>query len=313
MSFSSELKEELLTIGLKKYCCCKAELAAFFLSTGFISPKSDNFSLSLKFTSLPPLRRTLLFLKPFSVQHEVLIWENRRKKHFEIVIPSQLKLWQLFNELGLELKKSFWELSPRIYKRECCKRSFLRASFISSGSISLGSNGYHLEIRSESEEFLGAIDKICADWGIKPKFYRGSKKPFLYWKDFETIEEILIKIGVRKALFKMENMKILRSLRGGVNREVNCLTANLSRTISASQKQIGDINFLEKEVGLESLPFALREIAEARKLYPHLSLVDLGKVFEPPLSKSAVYHRLRRIANLAQKIKSKRKEGVKCL
>jgi hypothetical protein len=111
----------------------------------------------------------------------------------------------------------------------------------------------------------------------------------------------------------MENMKILRSLRGGVNREVNCLTANLSRTISASQKQISDIDFLEREIGLESLPFALREIAEARRLYPHLSLIDLGKVFKPPLSKSAVYHRLRRIANLAQKIKNKRKEGVKCL
>jgi hypothetical protein len=313
MSLSSELREELLTIGLNKPCCCKAELAAFFLSTGSISPKGNNFSLLLKFTSLSPLRRVLRFLKPFSVRYEVVIWENGRKKYFEIAIPSQLRLWQLFNEIGLELKEDFWKLSPRIYRRECCRRSFLRASFLAGGSISAGNKGYHLEVRSESEELLRGVESICEDWGCKPGCYRSSVKSFLYWKDFKSIEEILIKMGVRKTLFRMENMKILRSLRSGVNREVNCLTANLSRTALASQKQISDINFVEREVGLDNLPYALREIAEARKSYPHLSLVDLGKVFQPPLSKSAVYHRLRRIRSLAHKIKNIKKEGVGCL
>ncbi len=170
------------------------------------------------------------------------------------------------------------------------------------GSMSLGKHGYHFEIRSEGRSLIEAAQEILNKWGLTANVIEFQGENLLYLKEAAAIEGVLARLGAKKTLFELEEKMVIKELRSQVNRQVNCTTANVKKVVKAVASQVEDIELLEEEIGLENLPPALQEVAVLRKKWPLLSLRELGLKRQPPISKSAVYHRLRRIHKLAQNL-----------
>lgn len=311
MSLSSRLKQELLVRQINGVCCIKAELAAIFQACGYLHLKDKEvLSSHLEFSYPALARRTLRLLAPFKMQTGLLVKEAKVHRSYHIFFPPQPRLWQFFNELGV-LEAWYGEsfFPPRVIKKSCCAASFLRGAFLARGSMSLGKHGYHFEIRSEGKGLIEAVLRVLKKWGLDANVIEFLGENVLYLKGSAAIEKVLARLGAKKVLFELEEKMVIKELRSQVNRQVNCTTANVKKVVRAVASQVEDIELLESEVGLENLPPALREVAALRKKWPLLSVTELGLKRQLPLSKSAVYHRLRRIHQLAQKLE---REGWQC-
>lgn len=164
-------------------------------------------------------------------------------------------------------------------------------------------SSYHLEIASMYEEHCKALVELAGEFHLNARCIERKKGFILYIKEGEKIIEFLSLIGAHQALFKFEDVRIMRDMRNSVNRIVNCETANLNKTISAAVRQIENIKLLQREVGLESLPDKLREVAEIRLAHPDINLKEVGDMLGGTVSKSGVNHRLRKIDELADKVR----------
>lgn len=180
---------------------------------------------------------------------------------------------------------------------------FLRGLFLSCGTISVQKVGYHLELSLYTEEKCGLVFRLINEHGmcIKKSSRRGV--PFLYAKNSEHAADFLTFIGASGCAMEIMNIKIYKDFRSGINRVVNCETANLEKTAAASAEQIAGIRRIEEKTGLEALAPELRELARARLDHPDVSLSELGKMLDPPLSKSGVNHRLERLKKAAEELK----------
>ena len=183
------------------------------------------------------------------------------------------------------------------------KRAFLRGAFISSGSISDPEKGYHLEIICESEEKAELVKGLMECFEIKCHTVKRSGKWVVYIKEGDDIADFLRCVEASSCLMKFENIRIVREMRGSVNRQVNCETANISKTVAAANRQIRDIELIDHTTGLDNIDEGLREIALKRIENPDMSLEELGRTLSPPLGKSGVNHRLRKISDIAEKIR----------
>jgi DNA-binding protein WhiA len=182
------------------------------------------------------------------------------------------------------------------------KKEFLRETFLSNGSINNPEKEYHLEIVSDSNEIALVIADLLKGYGIVAKVIEKKYNYITYIKEAESIALFLNIIGAHKALLEFENIKVTHEMNNQINRVVNCETANLSKIINASIRQIEAINKIKDTVGLKSLPDNLREIAELRLKNPDIGLLELGSLLSPPLGKSGVNHRLKKIEEIASEI-----------
>lgn len=197
------------------------------------------------------------------------------------------------------------DIHPDLVKKNCCKRAYLRGAFMAGGSVNNPEgSSYHLEISSMYEEHCKALVDLANEFQLNARFIERKKGFILYIKEGEKIIEFLSLIGAHQALFKFEDVRIMRDMRNSVNRIVNCETANLNKTIGAAVRQIDNIKLLQKEVGLENLPDKLREVAEIRLAHPDMNLKEVGELLKGTVSKSGVNHRLRKIDELAEKIRN---------
>ena len=190
-----------------------------------------------------------------------------------------------------------------VLQKSCCKRAFIKGCFISSGSITDPNKGYHLEFVARDMLRADYILDILSNLGISAKKVTRCDNYIVYIKDSEAIRDALGILGASNGLMEYENVRILKEIRNSVNREVNCDTANMNKVANAAAKDIEDIEFIEQTAGLGILPDSLRELAETRLLYPYLSLKELGDMMNPPLGKSGVNHRIRRIRETAEKLR----------
>ena len=181
------------------------------------------------------------------------------------------------------------------------KKALIRGIFLGSGSINDPTKKYHLEILSKNKDVAQYIQNILKSFNIKAKILEMNNT--IYIKEGEEISKFLAFIGAQKAVLKYEEIRVMREIRNNVNRQVNCETANLNKTISASVMQIEAINYLKEVKKYEELPTGLQEIAELRLEYPEMSLKDLGSLLEKPLGKSGVNHRLKKIIEIADEAK----------
>lgn len=193
----------------------------------------------------------------------------------------------------------------RIVQQSCCKQAFLRGAFLASGSVNDPEKSYHFEIVCKSRDLAGYIADIMAAFGLSPKVIKRKEKYIAYLKESDHIVEVLGVMGASVSLMEMENTRILKEVRGNINRAVNCETANISKTVNASMKHIEDIEYIHNTCGISGLPPGLIEVARVRKEHPQMSLQELGQMLDPPVGKSGVNHRLRRISKFADELRSK--------
>ena len=312
MSFSNEIKNELAHMEHDKKCCEIAELAGLVRMDGTILIGSrKGIGLELVTENAAVARKAFKGLKKlFQVETEITVQRRTRLKKnnvYLVRVPGQPKVMELLDTLGLTKDGLMYnpEISDVLVKKECCKRSYLRGVFLGAGSLSDPMNSYHLEIVANSEEYASSLVKLIENFGLHPKISSRKNVLLVYLKESEQIADFLNVIGAHQALLELENIRIQKEVRNQVNRLVNCESANMNKTIDAAVRQKTNIELIQKHYGLEQLNEGLRAVAEARLNYPEISLKELGSVMDPPLGKSGINHRMRKLEELADELRAK--------
>lgn len=287
MSFSGEVKEELTRHISPARHCQLAELAAIVSFCGQFGRERDG-----KYTI------------GFQTENEALV-----KKGFTLL----KKLYNIENGVSLteqEVRDIMQKaggvgqpVSPLTIKNTCCKRAFLRGAFLSAGSMSDPRKGYHLEFVCGNEEQAAQLQQVIRRFDIEAKIVLRKKYYVVYLKEGSAIVDLLNVCEAPVSLMNLENMRIIKEMRNSVNRRVNCETANISKTVNASTRQIEDIEYIRKHYGFEKLSGTLREMAEVRLENPDAPLKELGEYLTPAVGKSGVNHRLRKLSELADRLR----------
>lgn len=194
-------------------------------------------------------------------------------------------------------------IDKMLVERSCCKRAFLKGVFLASGSVTNPEKGYHMEMVFDTMDQANLVEDIFRDFELETKTILRKNHHVVYFKDGSYIVDALNLMGAHVALMEMENVRILKDMRNSVNRRVNCETANMNKAVCAGVKQQEDIKFINEKKGLKFLPENLREIAELRLEEPELPLKELGEMLDPPLGKSGVNHRLKKISEIAEELR----------
>ena len=185
-------------------------------------------------------------------------------------------------------------------KRDCCRRVFLRGLFLSGGTITDPNKNYQLELLFDDSALAQDVKELLSGYEIRAKLLERKDRYVLYLKEGDRIADFLALIGASDSFFNLENVRVLKEVRNSVNRRVNCEAANLKKSANAAVIKVRDIELIQERIGFENLPENLRQIAILRMNYPDISLAELGQMLDPPLGKSGVNHRLRRLSEIAE-------------
>ena len=310
MSFSSHVKDELAgTCGSARHCQI-AELAAMFCMDGHIQTAADGRCQAVLHTeNLAVARKCFTLLKKtFNINTEILVRRSMvpaKGGLYILAVPKQPDVERMMNAMRLTCLTKSGECIPGklILQNDCCRRAFLRGAYLAAGSMSNPEKGYHFEIACSGPEKAGQLQEVLASFGVDARIILRKKYHVLYVKEGDQIVDILNIMAAHISLLELENIRILKGVREAVNRQVNCETANISKTTSAARGQINDIQLIQQRMGLENLPPLLREMAEARLNWPDISLKELGSLLDPPVGKSGVNHRLRKLKELADSLR----------
>ena len=198
-----------------------------------------------------------------------------------------------------------YKIPKTLIQNRCCRRAYIRGAFLGGGSISNPEKTYHLEFVTNSEEHGRDLSKIINSFNLNSKIIIRKENHVVYIKEGEQIVDILNIMGGHQALLKLENIRAFKDIRNNINRLVNCETANLGKTINASLRQVENIEYIDSRIGIKKLPKNLQEIALLRLNHRDASLKELGAMLEPPVGKSGVNHRFRKIEEIAEDLKGK--------
>ena len=318
MSFSGTVKEELSKETSKARHCQIAELAVLLGLSGIVSyDLRDRLSLRVLTENYHLAVKVFTLLKEtFKIVPEVSLRRVRNKKNTSILILLTheeevirvLKATKLLSKESDELYKDQL-VNPLVIKSMCCRRSFLRGAFIGGGSMSDPGKSYHFEWICGSLEGANQVKEVISSFGIEAKIIKRKSTWVVYLKEGSSVVDVLNIMEAHVALMELENIRILKEISNTVNRKVNCETANINKTVLAAVKQVEDIKYLQRVVGLDNLPESLEEMAHIRLAYPEDSLKNLGEYLSPPVGKSGVNHRLRKICEIAEKERLKREDA----
>jgi cell division protein WhiA len=312
VSFTAEVKDELSRIEPKRACCLKAELAALVRIEGTLHISGPGrYRLEIATETAPVARAVIKLLHGvYGLKTELTVRRSvlHKTNNYLITVVSQAKLPAALAELGIVGDEGFaLGVSKDLVKRDCCAISYLRGAFLGGGFVADPHGDFHFELTAETEQLAEDLAGLMARFGIQARIARRRGTFAVYLKGAEPIVTFLALVGAHRALLRTEDVRIVKSLRNDVNRLVNAEIANQQKASDAALGQIDAINLLEASKGLEWLPPALRELAELRLANPDVSLRELGELADPPLTKSAVYHRVRRIEELAEELQAEGK------
>ena len=312
MSFSSDVKKEIASNIPAAGHCRTASLAVLLRCIGrFETDPDGEYRLCLSEDSGEAFRKCFTLVRKTSNIRTVLCspaeGESREQRGWiRTELPSD-KVKELARKIGMcdsagiLCEENSLTVPPELLRRSCCRRNYLGDLFLCCGSVSNPRKEYHLEWSCADRGQASQLQEILLSFGKEAKVVLRKKFNVVYFKDSTDIVDLLNLMGATVSMLDMENQRILKDLRNSVNRRVNCETANIGKTVSASRKQINDILFLEKAGILRTLPESLRTMAELRVQYPDTPLRELGDLAVPPIGKSGVNHRLRRLTEIAQK------------
>ncbi len=311
MSFAADVKTELARLLPDEYHCLRAEAASILYFAGAARGNAEHGSLLVETENVQLAKKYLrLIKKAFDISVDLNIRRGSAGKTnlYRILLSSGNDARQeeaaregsLFSRVWKETAD--WEnpdFAKNLLERSCCRRAFIRGAFLSAGTMSDPGKSYHFEITCSTQKDAEALARIIASFNIEPKLARRKQKFPVYLKDSEAISDILGVMGASQGLMYLENVRIIKDIKNSANRQSNCDSANISKTVNAAKKQLRDIRLIEREMGLESLSPQLREMAEVRLEHPEESLAELGSYLDPPVGKSGVNHRLARLGEIA--------------
>lgn len=316
MNFSTYVKEELCRIKVEDEALKVSELAGIVRMDGTIligAQKSVSLELISENASVAKL--SYLWIKElFKVECTITIQRRQKLKknnRYIVSIPNQRQMRSILYALGMMNDDGMFfntGIPEELIDRDDKRRAYLRGVFLGGGSISDPLKSYHLEIVANSENYAELIQNLIAIYGIEAKVSYRKENIIVYLKESNQISDFLALIGAHEAMMELENIRINKTMRNAVNRRVNCETANLNKSVNAAQRHIQIIREIENKVSIDALPETLRSIALLRINHPEASLKELGELMTPPIGKSGVNHRMRRIEEFGEMIK---KEKVK--
>lgn len=329
MSFSTKVKKEIGAHVSRSRHCQIAELLALVLATGEVELNDNRIKLILR-PENSMIGDKLCQLIDILFENRVLY--NRNSKYIQIVdqemadrLLQTIKLSDYVNYLeadwlneeelseieeddityvslrGVSLQNCHFP--KQVVQKECCKKAFIKGMFLAVGSVNDPSKAYHFEIVVRNREMAEVVQEIINSFNLDAKIVKRKKYYVVYLKEGSMIVDILNICEAYVNLMDMENVRIIKDMRNDINRRVNCETANIRKTVNAARRQIEDIEYIEKTKGLKYLKPSLRQLAELRLKEPDANLSELGEMLNPPVSKSGVNHRLRKISSIAKNLR----------
>ena len=297
MSFSSNVKAELCKDSLSKKSCAVAEgYGVLLYCNTFSSTEIRIITESRDFAARLPR----LFKKAFVITFDQEPAAQDRGK-LQFAISSEDKIAKIFETLQMDLKASLTlHVNFGMLEEEAECMAYLRGAFLAGGSVTDPTKRYHLEMTTSHYKVSRETCALLIECGFSPKELTRGGNNILYFKQSDYIEDFLTAIGAQVSAMGVMEAKVEKDLRNGVNRRVNCETANLTKVVDASMGQMAAIRALEEAGELDKLPGKLRETALLRKENPEATLQELAAMLTPPITKSAINHRMRKLLELAR-------------
>ena len=296
MSFCSKAKAELCKIPISKTCCAVAESYGVLLFCNTFSPTSIRIvTESRDFAQRLPK----LFQKAFSLKFDQTPETEQGKQIFSMDDPR--KIHRIYDVFGLEAATTVaLQVNLGILEEDCCRVAFLRGAFMAGGSVTDPAKRYHLELATSHLRVSREVKHLMEEVGFAPKCVTRAGSHVLYFKQSDQIEDFLTTLGAPVCAMGIMEAKVEKDLRNGVNRRVNCETANLGKAVDAAQEQLAAIRRLKERGLYEELPQKLKETAQLRQDHPEATLLELSQMQDPPVSKSAINHRMRKLMELSR-------------
>ena len=297
-SFAGKVKNELCRGELHRKCCARAEAYGVLLYGNTFSPTEVRLiTESADFAARLPR----LFQRAFGLKFDRLPEEERGKLIFGITDRS--KLDRIINQLGYDPRQNLvLHVNFGLLEDECCRTAFLRGAFLAGGSVTDPEKRYHLELDTGHAQASREVATLLTEMGFLPHSVRRGGSSVIYFKQSEHIEDLLTTIGAPAAAMDIMTAKVDKEIRNGANRAMNCDMANVNKTIDAALEQKNAIQRLQENGRLERLPEKLRQTALLRLQYPEMSLSQLAEKCDPPVTKSCMNHRMRKLLEEAKKL-----------
>jgi DNA-binding protein WhiA len=284
--------------------------AALLCSRAITWRGRKRYAVTLTASEAPAVRRYFAMLKRFYGiigQIRALSGDTlNNQTRYQLVVPEE-EAYGLLQALDLLEEGALFDLralpAEETVRYSCCKKSFVRAAFTMCGAISHPDRDYHIEIAAPNEALAEFIVEQLGAFEIEARVSPRKSKYVVYLKRAEDISDMLSLLGAAKAMMAFENVRVKKEVSNRVNRQLNCDNSNINRSMNAAEAQIRDIRYIDSELGLDKLPRTLRDMAYTRANNPEMPLAELGELMDPPLGKSGVNARLRRISAIAEKLR----------
>ena len=313
MSFTLDVKEQLLHINTAKACCRKAEFLAFLRMSGNVALAGGGRPGLLATTGSPGVARRYFKLvkEVWGLRAEILMRDGRhfkKNKIYTLRIPPQDEVKQILQMLAKIPDGNPWSAGQNIaraallkdvFPSACCRRAYLRGAFLGSGFISDPNRAYHIEIVCQDIYQAHFLLALADSYNLGLKISERKGRFLVYGKGAEQISDFLNVIGAHGALLELENVRVIKDTSNNLNRIMNCDAANMDKSVDAAQRQIQAIRRLAAAGRLSGLSRPLQETAAIRLENPELSLIELKELFDKPISKAGLYHRLQKLEHLA--------------
>lgn len=316
MSFSKNVKEELSRQISGARHCQIAEIAAIISLCGdIIINERNQYFIKIHTENLTVARKYFILIrKSFAISAEISVRRNQSLKKNNVYTVwireaeasmKVLKAAKLIDESG-DIREELSVTNNLVVQNSCCKRAFIRGAFLAYGSMSDPSKNYHFELVASTKAKAEQLRDIIHAFDIEAKIIERKKHYVVYVKEGSQIVDLLNIMEAHVALMELENVRILKEMRNSINRQVNCETANINKTVIAASKQIDDIIYIRDTIGFGDLSEGLEEIARLRIEQKEASLKELGALLNPPIGKSGVNHRLRKLSMIADSLREEK-------
>ena len=291
MSFSAEAKAELCTAKLDRKCCALAECYGALLYCNTFSAREIRIiTASDAFAARLPK----LFRRAFSLSFDVLPANSAGKR--TLAITEREKLALIFDAVGSEIDGTLsHHVNFGVLEDDCCKAAFIRGAFLAGGSVTDPEKRYHLELATPHHSVSRETDSVLLEMGFSPKETQRGANSLLYFKQADTIADFFTALGATNTAMNVMTAKVEKEMRNTITRQINCDSANADKTVAAAGEQLDAIRRVAREYGLDALPEPLRDAALLRITNPEASLADLSQLSYPPVTKSCLSHRLKKI------------------
>ena len=298
-SFSFKAKSELCRTAVQRLCCARAECYGVLLYCNTFTMREVRI-----ITENPEFAARLprLFHRAFGVKFDRQPSDELPGSKLVFQITEAEKLRRIVDTLGYDPRQSLvLHVNFALLEEDCCRASFIRGAFLAGGSVTDPEKRYHLELATPHHSVSRETYSVLLDMGFSPREAERGGNALLYFKQADAIDDFFTTIGATNTALGIMTAKVEKDMRNTITRRVNCDSANADKVVNAAQEQLEAIRYIVKEYGIDALPDPLKDAALLRIANPEASLADLAKLSYPPVTKSCISHRLKKIMSLASK------------